>query len=80
MTPLCSEVNGLSEYGVKVDVDRAYSRAPITGVTLGWWKKEPEAYRATHAERQRSKLGRMARLRGEVEMVAVTNAAPLLVR
>ena len=65
--PAVLEVNGLSEYGVKVDVDRAYSRAPITGVTLGWWKKPPEAYRATHAERQRSKLGRMARLKGKAE-------------
>ena len=65
--PAVLEVNGLSEYGVKVDVDRAYSRAPITGVTLGWWKKAPEAYRATHAERHRSKLGRMARLKGTAE-------------
>ena len=67
--PAVIEVNGLSEYGVKVNVDRAYSRAPITGVTLGWWKKEPAAYRATHAERQRSKLGRMARLKGTPEAV-----------
>ena len=62
--PAVLEVNGLSEYGVRVDVERAYSRAPITGVTLGWWKKEADAYRATYAERQQSKLGRMARLKG----------------
>ena len=67
--PAVIEVNGLSEFGVKVDVDRAYSRAPITGVTLGWWRKDAEEYRATHQERQRSKLGRMARLRGTAEMV-----------
>jgi hypothetical protein len=67
--PAVLEVNGLSEFGVKVDVDRAYSRAPITGVTLAWWRKDGEEYRATHQERQRSKLGRMARLRGTVEAV-----------
>ena len=64
--PAVLEVNGLSEYGVKVDVERAYSRAPITGVNLAWWRKSGEEYRAAHRERQRSKLGRMARLRGEV--------------
>ena len=73
INPAVLEVNGLSEYGVKVAVDRAYSRAPITGVTLGWWKKEPEAYRATHAERQRSKLGRMARLKGTTEHITSTS-------
>jgi len=65
--PAVLEVNGLSEYGVKIDVARAYSRAPITGVTLGWWRKDAEEYRESYAERQRSKLGRMARLRGATE-------------
>lgn len=63
--PAVLEVNGLSEFGVKVDIDRAYSRAPITGVTLCWWRKDGEEYRQTYQERQRSKLGRMARLKGE---------------
>ncbi len=65
--PAVLEVNGLSEYGVKVDVERAYSRAAITGVVLAWWRKDGEEYRATYQERQRSKLGRMARLKGEVQ-------------
>ena len=76
--PAVLEVNGLSEYGVKVDVGRAYSRAPITGITLGWWKKDMETYRKTYAERQRSKLGRLARLKGAVEEVAPTPAEPFL--
>jgi len=73
--PAVLEVNGLSEFGVKVDVDRAYSRAPITGVTLCWWCKDSEEYRETFQERQRSKLGRMARLRGCVETVAPASPA-----
>jgi hypothetical protein len=64
--PAVLEVNGLSEFGVKVDIDRAYSRAPITGVTLGWWRKDVDEYRVTHQERQRSKLGRMVRLKSIV--------------
>jgi hypothetical protein len=67
--PAMLEVNGLSEFGVRVDIDRAYSRAPITGVTLAWWRKDSDEYRATHQERQRSKLGRMARLRCTIGVV-----------
>ncbi len=75
INPACIEVNGLSELGVKIEVERAYSRAPITGVQLGWWRKDGEEYRQTYQERQRSKLGRMARLRGQVE-----TEAPLPIR
>lgn len=72
--PAVLEVNGLSEYGVKVDIERAYSRAPITGVNLAWWRKGAEEYRVAYRERQRSKLGRMARLKGEVGILEPTCA------
>jgi hypothetical protein len=79
--PAVLEVNGLSEFGVKADVERAYSRAPITGVTLGWWRKDTDEYRATYQERKRSKLGRMARLKGNVEVVSsLSPALPLAER
>jgi Initiator Replication protein len=65
--PAVLEVNGLSEFGVKIEIERAYSRAPIAGVTLGWWSKDGDEYRQTYQERQRSKLGRMARLKGAIE-------------
>jgi hypothetical protein len=68
--PACIEVNGLSELSVRAEVERAYSRAPITGFQLSWWRKDGEEYRQIYQERQRSKLGRMARLRGRVEAVA----------
>ncbi len=74
--PAVLEVNGLSEYGVRVDVERSYSRAPIKGVMLGWWRKDGEEYRATYAERRRSKLGRMARLKGAVDAAALPGALP----
>lgn len=61
--------------GVKVEVERACSHAPITGVQLGWWKKDGEEYRRTYKERQRSKLGRMARLREKVEAVTLEPSA-----
>jgi hypothetical protein len=68
--PAVLEVNGLSEYGIRMDPERAHSRAPITAFSLVWWKKTGDDYRATQHERQRSKVGRKARLRGDVTEVA----------
>ena len=65
--PALLEVNGLSDVGVRIDLVRAHARAPITAVTLGWWRKQGDDFRAAFAERQRSKFGRMARLRGEAQ-------------
>jgi Initiator Replication protein len=76
--PAVLEVNGLSEFGVKVEIERAYSRAPITGVNLAWWRKSAEEYRAAYQERQRSKLGRMARLKGAAETVEPLETHPEL--
>jgi hypothetical protein len=65
--PALLEVNGLSDYGVSVDLVREKTRGPITAVSLTWWKKEGEEYREVLRERARPKLGRMARLKGQVE-------------
>jgi|GEM_PF-5889588 len=48
-------------------------RAPIAFVTVAWWPKEGEAFRDALRERERSKLGRSARLRGVSEVATVTN-------
>ena len=69
--PAVLEVNGLSDMGVSIQVQRRHARAPITGVTVAWWKKEGEEFRAAMQERNRCKSGRMARLRGEVEKSVV---------
>jgi hypothetical protein len=71
--PALLEVNGLSDMGVKIQLTRVHPRAPVTGVTLAWWRKEGDEFRAAYAERRRSKLGRMARLRGEVEVIHPAN-------
>ncbi len=57
------EVNGLSDYSVQVQAVRKHPKAPITAVTLAWWRKEGDAFRATHIEQQQPKQGRTARLR-----------------
>jgi plasmid replication initiation protein len=65
--PAILEVNGLSDVGVQIDVKRRHTRAPIDSVTTAWWKKQGDEFRSAMRERDQSKLGRMARLRGKVE-------------
>ena len=69
--PAVLEVNGLSDMGVTVEVRRRSSRAPIEAIVVAWHRKEGDEFRHALRERERSKLGRSARLRGTVEAVAV---------
>jgi len=72
------EVNGLSDYSVQVQVVRKHPKAPITAVTVAWWRKEGDAFRATQQEMQAPKLGRRARLKAaaaEVQASAVPKPA-----
>jgi hypothetical protein len=50
--------------------------APIEGVTVTCWKKEGDEFRAAMRERDRSNIGRMARLRGAVETASSPPAWP----
>jgi hypothetical protein len=65
--PAALEVNGLSDLGVQMQVDRKHSRAPIHAVTMAWWRKSPEEMAVAVRERNRSKVGRMARLKDTME-------------
>ena len=67
--PAVLEVNGLSDLGVQIRLDRKHIRAPFHAVTMAWWRKSPEDFRNAQRERNRSKIGRMARLKGAVETV-----------
>jgi plasmid replication initiation protein len=67
--PSVLEVNGLSDMGVQIKLERRHARAPIHAVTVAWWKKQGDEFRQAMQERQRSKVGRKARLRGQVETV-----------
>jgi len=70
--PSVVEVNGLSDMSVQIELQRQHSRAPIHAVTVAWWRKSGEEFREAVQERNRSKVGRMARLRGQVELVAAS--------
>jgi hypothetical protein len=72
--PALLEVNGLSDMGVEIELRRRHARAPVHEVAISWWKKSGEESKAALQERTRSKVGRMARLRGEVEIASVAPA------
>jgi plasmid replication initiation protein len=65
--PAMLEVNGLSDVGVDMLLVRRSRFGPIQSVTVTWWKKEGDEFRAALRERNQSKVGRMARLKGAVE-------------
>src|SRR5580658_42644 len=71
LDPAVLEVNGLSDMSLQIEQERIHSRAPIRAITLAWWRKSGDEFRAAMQERNRSKVGRMARLRGQVETAEV---------
>jgi hypothetical protein len=60
---------------LQIEAGRIHSRAPVHAVTLAWWRKSGDDFRAAMQERNRSKIGRMARLRGQVETAVVVPPA-----
>jgi hypothetical protein len=81
LDPAILEVNGLSDMSLQIELERQHSRAPVHAVTLAWWRKSGDEFRAAMAERNRSKVGRMSRLRGEAETAEVPGEpAPALLQ
>src|SRR6202167_5069528 len=76
LDPAILEVNGLSDMGVQVELGRLHSRAPIHSLAVGWCRKTGDEFRSSIQERNRSKAGRMARLRGEVDKVEALQGLP----
>ena len=72
--PSLLEVNGLSDMGVQIALRRKHARAPIEAVSLTWWRKSGEEFREAIKERNRSKVGRMARLKGQAESISPSSA------
>jgi hypothetical protein len=75
VTPALLEVNGLSDISVKLEMVRRHTRAPAHAVCFTWWRKSGDEFRDAVRERGRSKVGRMARLKGKVESLDTLTAA-----
>lgn len=75
LEPAILEVNGLSDMSLQIELERRHSRAPVHAVTLAWWRKSGDEFQAAMGERNRSKVGRMSRLRGQLETAEATDLA-----
>ena len=65
--PAVLQINGFSGMGVAIERRRRHSCTPVHEFALARWKKQGEEFRGAMQERNRSKVGRMARLRGVIE-------------
>ena len=67
--PAVLEVNGLADFGVKIEPVRkgGAMRGEVTSFRVAWWRKDIPDLQAAYSELKRAKVGRMARLRGDVE-------------
>jgi hypothetical protein len=75
LDPAVLEVNGLSDMSLQIELERVHSRAIVHAVTVAWWRKSGDEFRASVDERNRSKLGRMSRLRGQLETTQAAEPA-----
>ena len=66
--PAVLEVNGLGEFGCKVEP--VYSGRKVTAVRLSWWAKNLDERKSALNELRYSRVGRRARLKGEVVTIA----------
>lgn len=70
--PAEAEVNGLAEFQVRIEPVRqgGPKRGLVTGFKVSWGVKDVPALQEAFKELQRSKVGRLPRLRGKVQTVA----------
>lgn len=69
--PAETEVNGLADFGVKIEPIRTGGtmRGVVTGFRVSWWRKDVPGLQDAYQELRRSKIGRIARLTGNAEVV-----------
>jgi hypothetical protein len=63
------EVNGMEDFKVAVKPIRKGGkiRGTVTGFRVSWWRKNDDELQEAYQEINRSKVGRLARLRGTGE-------------
>jgi len=66
--PAVLEVNGLGEFGCKVEP--IYKGRKVTAIRLSWWQKNLDERKSALNELRFSRVGRRARLKGEVVNIA----------
>ncbi len=68
LKPAVDEINALAPFNISI-IPRKTGKK-VTGIRVGWWRKNEDELREAWAEAQRPKVGRRARISGRVDHVA----------
>lgn len=77
ITPAVNEINAIASFGCKIEPLK--SGRKVTHIRVHWWRKDINGLREAYAELRRLKIGRKARIGGEIEEVVnlASTAKPL---
>lgn len=67
LKPAVDEINALAPFNITVAPLKTGRR--VTHIRVGWWRKSEEELKAAWAEAQRPKVGRRARIAGQVQHI-----------
>lgn len=67
ITPAVDEINAIASFGCKVEPLK--SGRKVTQIRVYWWRKDIDALKEAYAELQRPKVGRKARMSGEIDQI-----------
>lgn len=66
--PALREINAMAAFGVRMTPVKQGRK--VVGVSVGWWQKDVEGMKEAYAEVERPRVGRKARIAGEVEEIS----------
>lgn len=67
ITPAVDEINAIASFGCQIEPLK--SGRKVTQIRVYWWRKEVDDLKKAYAELQRPKVGRKARISGDIEQV-----------
>lgn len=67
ITPAVDEINAIASFGCKVEPLKTGRK--VTQIRVYWWRKDIDGLKEAYAELQRPKIGRKARISGEIDQV-----------
>lgn len=67
ITPAADEINAIASFGCQIEPLK--SGRKVTHIRVYWWRKEVDELKKAYAELQRPKVGRKARISGEIDQI-----------
>ena len=67
ITPAVDEINAIASFGCQVEPLK--SGRKVTQIRVYWWRKDIDGLKEAYAELQRPKIGRKARISGEIDQI-----------